>query len=151
MIVGLGTGRCGTSSLSFELDCLHEYKPYVTKDFTPDKWRKRKNIITSNSKGDISFANVLALDLLTDDDIAICLVRDKEETITSFLNHKDVSLFKLVFPEHNFTTYSGLSKYYDWYYDTVFKYPKVILLDISQINIKLNRSEYGKARGMERN
>lgn len=120
MIIGFGTGRCGTSSLSDMLGLPHEVKPILTSDSDPHERYKLLN------EGDVGFYYIHIIRELLDYDVtAICLKRNKKDTIDSIYNHvkqwrEPPSFWEISFPEHDFHTKEGISKYYDWYYDTVF-------------------------------
>lgn len=89
IIIGLGTGRCGTQTFAKMFDLPHEkYESYSHKsDVAPYYLESVENI---NKNSDARF---------------VCLKRDKQETINSFVDNKIMTKEKA-------------EKYYDNYYKT---------------------------------
>lgn len=121
MIIGLGTGRCGTSSLSELLNLPHEVKPILTSSSDPHERYRALN------EGDVGFYYIHIIQELLDtyDIAAVCLKRDKNDTVESLHNHvkqwrEPPSFWEISFPDHDFHTKEGIREYYDWYYKTIF-------------------------------
>jgi len=153
MIVGLGTGRCGSMSLanllSFQGNCLvsHEMggRPWLPWEKDKDSFDNYYHLITSRKQqftGDVSFYNLpYAADYLDKNEktVFVILRRDKQETIKSYLkktesrNHwitHDGSKWRLdswdkCYPKFDVTEKeAALSAYYDHYYDLCNQLPQ---------------------------
>lgn len=124
--LGIGSGRCGTVSLSKMIDANHELRPLLP-------WKKDLDLYQEHikrMKGNrfVAFYYLPYLDeMFTDFDLRVaCLKRDREETIESYLkkvpNHNHWGKG----PKHEWSkcypTYDlkdkrkGIAKYYDYYY-----------------------------------
>lgn len=146
MVIGIGTGRCGTSSLSEWLGLPHEVKPVATANWGEQDIVRRKKKLTRHG-GDVGFfyVNILPQILNEWDATVICLMRDKDETVESFLQHPDVSLFEQAFPQHDFRTREGLEAYWEWYYEQVMQYEdQLIVIGPHQLPVKINEGNYEK-------
>ena len=121
MIVVLGTGRCGTSTISKLLDLPHEIKPVLTHDSEPLEVRLRYQLMKQTG-GDVGFFYINVIDRLLEIDPTIKVVilqRDRDSFIESLHNHLTLTNTKLwheAFPRRNFDTKKDLGDYYDWYY-----------------------------------
>jgi hypothetical protein len=147
MIIGLGTGRCGSMSLSnllsFQEDCLvsHEIggRPWLPWKRDTKLFENYYNLIHSRNYeiiGDVSFYNLpYASDYLNKSQktVFVILQRDKQDTINSYLkktegrNHWIVhngSKWRLdswdkCYPKFDVTEKEeALSDYYDHYYES---------------------------------
>ena len=95
LIVGLGTGRCGTVSLSKLLTCQkdsyfsHEWDGPHPWNSNFDKFLSYVNDIKYNFHGDVAFYNLPYVNSILDvypDTKFIILKRDKNETVKSYMN-----------------------------------------------------------------
>lgn len=153
MIIGLGTGRCGSMSLanllSFQSNCLvsHEMggRPWLPWKKDKDSFDNYYRLISSRKQqftGDVSFYNLpYAVDYLSKNEktVFVILQRDKQDTINSYLkktegrNHWIVhngSKWRLdswdkCYPKFDVTEKeAALSAYYDHYYDLCEQLPQ---------------------------
>lgn len=101
-ILGLGTGRCGTVSLTTLLseqddtNISHELEPHLDWTFNENQIRSRFDIIIKRSHffvGDISFYNLNYVDYISDrcKELNISLkilhiYRSKEQVVSSYMN-----------------------------------------------------------------
>lgn len=141
IIIGLGTGRCGTVSLSTLLN--KQEGVVVTHERVRLPWVVNKkrfsaffdNLLKNPSPvvGDVSFYLLPYVDIILNgfDDVKfICLQRDKESTIKSYLgkvepprnNWQDIGVKDIwdeCFPTYDkgLTKAQSIGKYWDDYYD----------------------------------
>ncbi len=134
MYIGVGTGRCGSSSLSDWLGVYHELKPYPQLDWSEDQVRKHLKR-AARLGGDVSFANLAILPFIKDEEV-IVLMRDPEETIESILDFPNKDYFEKWYGGP-LRTREQVGEYYDWYYATALSY-NAIVIDPSQIPIRSN-------------
>ena len=149
LIIGLGTGRCGTNSLQTLLSkqpnctCFHEHRPRPNWDNDEvTVTEKIKYLMTLWQKyvGDVGMYYLPYVDFLMDkypDCKFVCLKRDKEQTVQSFMkktperNHwmpnngewkKDPN-WDQCFPKYDVERkLEALETYWDDYYDRSEKY-----------------------------
>lgn len=146
--IGCGTGRCGTTSISKLLDncvnfqCYHELKPLLHW-YNDDLLDRKITWLTNKRKkevgiGDVAFSylpHIPALFRSIPDLKVLCLKRDLNETVESFLNwrHKEN---RFLLGDRNEHLYPNFPKYaipdrqkateYYWleYYRTAEEYEK---------------------------
>lgn len=158
MIIGLGTGRSGTTSLARQLDIGHE-KSYSAPSHS-DKELRNKYRIFERHGGNVCFTNInIAEDLYAlDDEIRfIHLTRPKKATVDSLEKYLQVwedrqrpSPWTTYFPKFDFNTRNGIESYYDWYYERVDRLPfeveKVRMADLDVHVNRLDQHEFFKKR-----
>lgn len=141
-IIGLGTGRCGTVSASRWLKLTHEASEHPHPNWKqPERDEKVNRLL--RGWGDVSLFNIYILDeLLKTDAIILVIMRDRDETIHSILNHKRArgTLKKYLGDRFDFDSEEGVGEYWDWYYDTCLKHERdIIVISPEQIPIKENK------------
>lgn len=158
MLVGFGTGRCGSVSLSEYLNTWHEFKTvgenkYLSEldDHAKTSWFIQLATISrkyGKLYGDVSLDHINNLDYwLTQDATRICLMRDREETIQSIANYKTRRIWKRLFPQFDFDTNEGIGEYWDWYYNKILEHEdKFIIISPDQLPVIKNRGDYEKAK-----
>jgi len=96
LVVGLGTGRCGTHSLAYLLnsqhraDVRHERAPYLRWHNETDPLRHFSAIPPTALFGDVGFYYLKYVQQIWDTHPQVkfaCLVRQREQTIASFVRH----------------------------------------------------------------
>lgn len=152
MIIGLGSGRCGTASLATLLneqvnaEVTHEGCP-LPWDFDSEIWKFISNNLFSRKAdvvGDVGYYWINYVERLLDvkpDTKFICLKRDRQETMDSYmvkssgLNvHPTDDWFRL-FPRYNLSPKEAVGAMWDDYYKIAEswqkKYPdKFVLMDM---------------------
>jgi len=153
IIIGLGTGRCGTVTLAHLLNkqpnfsVTHEFNPtfwefdYGSLIFLLNKLEKR----TQNNIGDIAYYHLNycehILDKINNVKFPI-MIRNKEDVVKSYMkwtngrnhwskersrNEKEDKYWDKTYPKYNLPKIEALNKYYDDYYtkcnDLINKYP----------------------------
>lgn len=147
LLIGLGTGRCGTVSLSKLLSMQKDCKVTHEKHMMP--WSVNENLfeqtyksITSGEEsfiGDVAFYHLPYVDLIlkkNKETKFIILKRPREEVITSYMK-KTIGMdhwrpttrpnpWDICYPTffHNLTKEEAIGLYYDFYYEDVEKIPK---------------------------
>jgi hypothetical protein len=105
LILGLGTGRCGSTSISKLLEnqddcyCYHEHPPRLTWEINPSRWnfhKRRLDILLNHYRfvGDISHWWLPYIDLILEhyENVrVVVLKREKAATIKSFLKIKKIA------------------------------------------------------------
>lgn len=153
IIIGLGTGRCGSVSLTTLLNLQKDFN--ITHEVSPAQWEFSNHIlnhllnILNNRKelivGDVAYYHLnyseKILELLPNTKFPI-MIRDKEETINSYMkktlgrNHWSYNLSKgeksdaywdRTYPVYNLPKREAIAQYYDDYYNEcqklINKYP----------------------------
>lgn len=145
-IVGLGTGRCGTTSLATLIarqpgwDCVHERKPFLSWDVLDSLPSDVHFEHESRRKADVGFYYLPHVHWLleTYDGMQfVCLRRDRQQTIDSFCrvrptgtNWFSSSPLKPDRWDRAFPNYDGLpfaeavGAYWDMYYDVAGEYAR---------------------------
>lgn len=158
MIIGLGTGRSGTTSLAKQLNIGHE-KAYARAN-PPEKELRNKYRIFQSHGGDVSFTNInIAEDLYRLDDTIrfIHVTRPKKATVDSIEKYLEIwvdrqrpSPWATYFPQHDFKSRNGIETYYDWYYERVdelpFEVEKVRMADLDVHVNRLDEHQFFKKR-----
>ena len=153
MIVGLGTGRCGTVSLAKWLGTFHEASPRFTEHTTVQEIEDHANTWTKRAKnykftpGDVSLTQIYALDYWVKTDATIILLmRDREETASSiYYYQRGQHIWQKHFPQFDFSTIKGCLDYWDWYYEKALKHEdRLIVISPHQIPITHNKGDYKK-------
>ncbi len=155
MIVGFGTGRCGTVSLSEWLDTWHEHKTtgdnlYFSEldDHAKTKWlanNAEKTHKFEKTYGDISLDHINSLDYwLSQKRVTlICLMRDRDEFVHSLANYRTNRIWKRLFPQFDFDTEEGIGEFWDWYYDTILEHEdKFIIISPDQLPLTKNEGKW---------
>ena len=166
LIFGLGSGRCGTTSLTFLFDrqfsttAMHEY--FVRANYNlpfehPDEDKVKQYLLewlqyNTPVLVDVGFYwlnYVHVVMSFTDNASFVCLKRKKQRTVDSFLKNKSEALF---FQEKN---EEELEAYYDWYYEKAENfeglYPKNFkVFDIDCLNSVKGQSDMLAFCGYER-
>lgn len=149
MIVGFGTGRCGTVSLSEQLHTWHEFKQggkhYLSELDGHDKTAWFVELAGASKQygreyGDISLDHINSLDYWLNEDVTrICLMRDREATVNSLEDYFTRVIWQRLFPQFDFEKRDDLYRFYDWYYDTILKHEdKFIIISPDQLEVKKN-------------
>lgn len=155
MIIGIGTGRNGSTSLSHTLNTWHEYRSvYFPARPNPghtdeeiDKWRellKKDSERYNKTYGDVAFQHVHWLDYWVEqDDVELIWCwREREPTVKSILNHHSPYHWELAFPLFDFETEEGVGEYWDWYDDQCAKHEdRLIIIHPSQLDIEVNKTD----------
>lgn len=150
LIIGLGTGRCGTTSLSRWLNTWHEFKPIFLEE--PDdkelkRWTKHNQSRSHQYKknpGDVSMGHIHCLEhWLENAEFVVLIMRDREETLKSFRGHRTGGIYwNKLFPQFDFSDDDEVRRYWDWYYETCLKYERdLIVIEPAQLPIMLNTSK----------
>lgn len=145
MIIGISPGRSGSASLRTYLNCWHEFKTLHSKFYSqdPENWLNRMKQMChtyEKTEGDISFDHINSIEHWHEQgaDI-IVLMRDRDKVVSSWLKRGAHRPMMRLFPEHDFTTKEGLERFYDWFYDEVFKHEdKVMIISPEQLPIVEN-------------
>lgn len=175
LIIGLGTGRCGTVSLYRLLDSQknsdinHESKPLLTWKFSKKAIdSKLKQILKRNRKyvGDVAFYYLPYVEYILNKYSGtkfICLKRPKEEVIGSFVEHtnklnwnhwinhdgkkwKKTGAWDKCFPKYNIKRKDeAIKKYWKEYYKEVNKLVKKYPKNIKVFETKILNSGQGVA------
>jgi len=153
IIIGLGTGRCGSVSLASLLNLQKDFN--ITHEICPSSWEfcqisldyllsifnnKKENIIGDCAYYHINYSEKI-LELLPNTKFPI-MIRDKEETINSYMkktqqrNHwstqrsreeKEDYYWDRTYPKYNLPKREAVTRYYNEYYEKcrnlVSKYP----------------------------
>lgn len=159
MIIGFGTGRCGTVSLSEWLNIPHEHKTLIENEYLSelDGHDKAQWLIELGTKtrkfdfnrGDVSLDHINNLDywLQQKDITLIALMRDREETVNSIANYKTRRIWQKLFPQFDFEKREDIYKYWDWYYDIILRHQdRIIIISPDQIPIKKNEGKHVKTK-----
>jgi len=141
MIIGLGSGRCGTTSLTnllnFQKDSFfsHEMIPHLNWNFQTLEINTRLEELSkypAKNSGDVScyYLNyVTYINSVLPDTKFICLFREREKVVTSFSNHcikrdfwtnnpnREHSPVEVSFPKYPITDKKiAIGMYWDEYY-----------------------------------
>jgi len=124
--LGIGTGRCGTVSLSKMIDAKHELRPLLPWEKSLEPYQEHIKNMKMNRY--VAFYYLPYLDeMFTDFDLrVVCLKRDREDTIESYLekvpneNHwgqGNKSEWSKCYPTYDLKSKrKEIAKYYDEYY-----------------------------------
>jgi len=152
MIVGFGTGRCGTVSLSEYLHIWHEFKTVGQSKYASevdiDKWRKEleaRSKAFNHGVGDVSLDHINNLDYWLNQDVTrILLWREQDDFVESLSNYKTTWIWKRLFPQFDFKSKDGMRRFHDWYYDTCFKHERdFVIIHPAQLPVKKNAGKHG--------
>ena len=159
MIIGMGTGRCGTVSLAEWLDVSHEHKTLIENEYLSElnghdkaQWlielavqQRRHN----RNRGDVSLDHINNLDYWLDqkDVTLIAVMRDREETVQSIKNYRTQRIWQKLFPQFDFQNEESIGRYWDWYYDTMIEnQDKIIIISPEQIPIIRNEGKHAETK-----
>lgn len=133
MVIGLGTGRCGTVSLTKLFGGVHELEPILP--WQKDDTLFEQHLEAMKESGNdffVAYYYHQYLDYFLDTGAkVVCLRRDKHETINSFLWKMNRNYFLervddkwgASFPQVTASSIGdSVSRYYDIYYDSLYKY-----------------------------
>lgn len=157
LIIGLGSGRCGTASLAnllnkqVDADVTHEGCP-LPWDFDSEIWEFMSNRLLSRKAdiiGDVGYYWINHVEYLLDimpDTKFICLKRDRQETMDSYMMkssglnvHPTDDWFRM-FPRYNVPPKDAVGLMWDDYYKIAErsqkKYPDAFL--IMDMDVVLN-------------
>lgn len=158
VIIGLGTGRCGTVSLSRLLNLQEKSKfshelqrlPWVIDKERFNKLYQRINLKEFNFVGDVSFYNLPYINLFlkkNKNTKFILLKRDREEVVRSFLKKTKTSnhfqkgavtkhIWDECFPRFEAKDKAeAIEKYYDHYYDLSKEIPNDNIFKINTLEL----------------
>lgn len=149
MIIGFTTGRSGSVSLSEWLNTWHEFKQegkyYLSELEDHDKTAWFVEMFEASNKydrepGDISLDHINNLDYWLDQkSTLIVLMRDHDDTVESIYNHPRKHIWERLFPQFDFNKKEDISKYWDWYYDTLLEHEdKLIVISPEQMEVRKN-------------
>lgn len=161
MIIGCGTGRCGSKSLAGLLEINHELKPllpwYYRESLYEKKW---KQLLKEGGDVSMSYLNYLPKFIEDHNAKVVCMMRDKQETIDSFMrksarnnhwmNHDGERweydpVFDDVFPTMEADSKrDAIADYWDLYYDRAEKLLKKYPDNIAIFNIETLNSKKGQ-------
>lgn len=126
-LIGCGSGRCGTESLASLIDncsswkCTHERKPVLPWQVDQDKLRNRINLFQDRTKyGDVAYYYLPYIEDMirkVDDLVVVCLKRNKEDTVNSFM--AKVSYYRDK-PKNHWEEHDGERWYKDDKFDPTF-------------------------------
>lgn len=154
LIIGLGTGRCGTKSLTellnnqIDSQITHEVPPIQPYQCTPAIIEEKiKTILSRNAQfvGDIAFYHLNYIDIirsLYSNVKFVCLKRDRKSTVQSFLrkvgkrNHWSATGprddWDKCFPTYDVEDKTvAINKYYDEYYSIISKHKDIPVYDMA--------------------
>lgn len=153
MIIGMGTGRCGTVSASTWFDTWHEFKTmrnqHLSEAPIKENWIDRLHQYSNQYEktlGDVSLDHINNLDFwfnYPEEVTMFCLYREQDDFVKSLKNRGMHRSWLRLFPQFDMMSEDGMRKYHDWYYDTVFKYSdKIAIIHMAQVPRHENRGNY---------
>lgn len=166
LIIGLGTGRCGTVTLQ---KILNQYNADVTHEHRQMPWQFNRNALLNNFNslgkrfqpivGDVGFWWINYVDAIRQYDVKfVCLKRDKDQTVDSFLGRFEYEDYWTencfpreidgkptlteAFPQwQTKDKKEAVSRYYDLYYKIAVEHAKQDDFKIFHMNDVLNNGE----------
>ena len=128
IIIGIGSGRCGTVSLSKLLDIPHEPRPLLPW-IVSDRLFKKHLPILENEGGAVALYYLNYIDKLFDEFgdrlRVVCLRRDPDEVAESFIRktggknywRDNINEWSDVFPQIDTTIWYAIFQYWEIYYN----------------------------------
>ena len=138
IIIGLGSGRCGTVSLSKLLDIEHEPRPLLPWIYSERLFKKNLHWIKEGEGAVASYYLHYVKRLIEEfgDDVGfVCLKRSQEETVESFIRktqgqniwRDNINEWSDIFPSYDLYIWDAIYQYWEDYYKKAEEYKKLYL------------------------
>lgn len=166
IIIGIGSGRCGTVSLSKLLDIPHEPRPLLPWIVSDRLFKKHLPLLEAEG-GAVALYYLNYIDKLFEEYgdrlKVVCLQRDVEKTTESFIRktqgknywRDNINEWSDVFPYINNNIWGCISTYWHNYYTECFKLEKKYknqfkIFHINELNCETGQKEIMNFCGVDR-